>query len=357
LVDLRGFEEDLDRFIEGKYRDVSRGLVVSVAVGGRVVYRKAFGSIPELGFEYRVDTIFDLASLTKPLVTALLYAKLLERGELSLEDTLDTVSKRFKGMRIGGLTLRSLLTHSSGLPPHIQLYRFGRDRETYVKVIEASYRESRAVEEVYSDLNYILLGISLEDFFNEPLDSLARREIFTPLGMNDTFFNPPQDLKHRIAPTEVTEDRGLVWGSVHDENAYYLGGVAGHAGLFSTVLDLEKYLDAYTSGRLVRKPTVELMTTPINRGIGGVFGLGWMVKIPRPRRPSPSYGYTAFMGDYASYGSYGHTGFTGTSILVDPEKSCWIILLTNRVYPTRANENIKRFRRLLHNFVLSRLSE
>lgn len=354
-VDISLIKEKLDKFIEKNYKEVTYGFSTLVNYKGSVIYEKAMGNIPELDFAYRNDTIYDLASLTKPIVTATLTAMALEEGLISLEDQIGSISKRFMNLRIGKLTVRSLLTHTSGLPSHYPLYSIGSTEEAYIRGIEALYdiQSTQYPREIYSDLNYILLGFLLEDIHDERLDKLAESKIFRRLDMNNTSYNPQVD-KFRIAPTEKTKDRGLIWGKVHDENAYYLGGVAGHAGLFSNIYDLNNFMSNLINYKVVKKSTFKLMTHNWNKNIGGIFGFGWMIRNRAITNPSPAYSYSLFMGDYVTYEkTIGHTGFTGTSIVADLRKEIIVILLTNRVYPTRENDKILRFRRLYHNIIFS----
>jgi len=356
VLDESLLKERLDRVVEANYPSATRGGVLLVGSPGRVHYLRAFGAIEELNFTYSTETIFDLASLTKPIVTATLLLMALEKGLVTLDDRLSDHMPALRGYRVGSLTLKSLISHNSGLPSHEHLYRFGRGREGYIKAIELACCPSRQFErEIYSDLGYILLGFLLEEVYSERLDVVAERELFKRLSMRLTGFNPSQP-RELIAPTEVTRDRGVVWGQVHDENAYHLGGVAGHAGLFSNAHDLHVYMEALLTGKILGHRTLRLMTTPVNPANGGVFGLGWMIRTPIPPsgNRSETFEMTLFMGDYAEpYLAFGHTGFTGTSILVDMPSRVFVVLLTNRVYPTRENTNISRFRRLVHNAALS----
>lgn len=351
--DLNQLQNRLSNFLDNNYGQVSPGISVLVrAKGFDFIYWK--GYIEKLNFSYNRETLFDLASLTKPLVTAALTLKMVELGKLSLEDTLETVGIYKAGTETAKLTIRELITHTSGLIPTYPLYNFGKTKQDYIRTIGVMHeRRLSPVAEEYSDLNYILLGFVLESISGKSLDELAHDIIFKPLGMNNTTFNPAED-KNKIAPTEEDSSRGgIVWGKVHDEKAYYLGGVAGHAGLFSCIDDLGRYMDGLFAGRIVSRSTLKTMITPQNTAIGGMFGLGWMIKVPKPANPSPAFGYNAFMGELAPMGTFGHTGFTGTSICADLSSGIYCIILSNRVYPSRENNAILRFRRLFHNMVFS----
>lgn len=345
----------LRKFTEKNYKSSSPGISVHVGKCDTTVFEYANGGIEELNLKFDKDTVYDLASLTKPISTAMLTMKLIERGEIALEDTMGTLGIYPSNDAAGNLTVRSLISHSSGLIPDYPLYKFGKDRESYKRAI-ASFANSKPIykEERYSDLNYMLLAFTLEEIAGMTLDKLMEKEIINPLGLKNTAFNPTFP-KERIAPTETTVDRGQVWGKVHDEKSYWLGGVAGHAGLFSNLPDVVKMVKAFMEGRIVTRNTMDLMVSPANKDIGGMFGLGWMTNQPRPADPSPAYGFSQFMGDYAPYGAIGHTGFTGPSICMDLKSGVYAIILSNRVYPTRDNIGILRFRRLFHNLVFSNL--
>lgn len=347
--------EMIDSLIEKNIPSVSHGMTVLVSKGSRTLYFNTKGSIKKLGFNYSNDTIYDLASLTKPLATSTLMFHLLDRGRLSLEDSLSSFPV-FDGFEnIQKLTVRSLMTHTSGLVPTVALYENGKDRPSYLKGIDAA--ASKAVqgkEEVYSDLNYMLLGFIVEGETGMHLDKAWKKFIAGPNGLKDFTFLPDQP-KERIAPAEFGQDRGDVWGEVHDENSFFLGGVAGHAGLFGKAESIDRFLDLYTRGSIISKSSLKKATSPANLYLGGTWGCGWMINVVRPPNPSPAFDYARFLGDTAPYGSFGHTGFTGTSICVEPVSGIRCIILTNRVYPTRENVNILRFRRILHNAVFSSL--
>ena len=354
MVDeMEALRSRLTAFVDENFRVVTPGIAILVK-GRGFDFLYWNGSIDKLNFSYDRGTLFDLASLTKPVVTATLTLKMVELGKLSLEDSLESVGLYKAGTEAARLTIRELITHTSGLIPTYPLYNYGKSKQDYIRTIGLMHeRRLMPITEEYSDLNYILLGFVLEQLSGKPLDELARDLIFSPLSMKNTSFNPEVS-KEEIAPTEEDPERGgLVWGKVHDEKAFYLGGVAGHAGLFSNIDDLGKYMDAFLSGKIVSRSTLKTMISPQNLAIGGMFGLGWMIKTPRPAVPSPAYGYSAFMGELSPYGTFGHTGFTGTSICADPLSGIYSIILANRVYPSRENNAILRFRRLFHNMVFS----
>ncbi len=350
-----GFENKVKRFVDQNIPGVSQGISISIDRGHENILTYTKGEIPELKFRYTDDTIYDFASLTKPLVTTTLVMKYLERGELGLEDSLVTLGLFDPDHAASNLTVKSLITHTSGLQPDFPLYRYGKDRETYQNLIGTlAQRAIQHSQEEYSDLNFILLGFMLEQVSGKTLDMLAKDEIFHPLGMTHTAFNP-EFSRDMIAPTEQTKERGLVWGKVHDEKAYYNNGVAGHAGLFSTLSDTRKLMLSILDGEIISDSTRKLMWSPQTQHVNGTYGLGWIVKQPRPVNPSPAFGFSYFLGDYTPFGTVGHTGFTGPSICIEPETGLFVTILCNRVYPTRENVNILRFRRLFHNLVYGSL--
>lgn len=343
---------ELDRLLTENVQKAAPGIGAEVRASGRTLYRKTVGRMNDPQFEFTNDTVYDMASLTKPIVSATLALKFLDRGKIALDDTLAAHGLFNEEEKAGQLTIKCLITHTSGLIWHYPLYSFGRTRDDYKKAIRSFAANAEMyTKEVYSDLNFMSLAFLLEHISGKTLDILAKEEIFGPLGMNHSGFNP-QFEKEIIAPTELTKERGLVWGNVHDENSFYLGGVAGHAGLFSNLEDVSKFVDALLEYRLFSERTFRLMTTPFNEYLGGVFGLGWMMKRPRPAHPSDAFGLTGFIGDYADYGTFGHTGFTGTSLIIDAKRKLSVTLLSNRVHPTRDNLKILRLRRLFHNAVM-----
>lgn len=320
------------KILENGLREgVYPGFTVLVARRGIIAVYRAGGYaqlIPEKR-PMRPDTVFDLASLTKPMCTATLTLKMLEKGLLSLEtrvcELLDGWSEGWRRE----VTVKHLLTHTSGLPAWAPLYRRCRGRADFLDAInrvEKAYEPGSKA--VYSDLGFMVLGFILEKLSSLPLDALSKREIFKPLGMTDTCFNPSGGLRARAAATENCPWRGrVVIGEVHDENAYALGGVAGHAGLFSTVYDLAVFcqtmlnMGVYGSVRLLKEETVREATRTWVRDAYKGFGLGWM----KPKNwPLPE-------------SSYGHTGFTGTSIWICPRLELFTVLLTNRIHPSRMN--------------------
>ena len=291
-----------------------------------LVYERAVGDCDP-------ETLFDIASLTKPLSTATLAMMAIEAGELALDDRPRS-----------DVTVEELLTHSSGLPAWKLL---GATREEVLRAVAAEPLESPpgAVAR-YSDLGFILLGATVENALGEPLDAAFARRVAAPLGIG-TMFNPQE--RARCAPTE-----GELRGVVHDENARAMGGVAGHAGLFSTGRDVSRIVHALVAAwhgvrststpRLLPSARVRQLWTP-SAVPGSTWCLGW-------DRPS-ARGSSA--GERWPRDGVGHLGFTGCSIWIDPPRARWVVLLSNRVHPTRANEAIKQLRPALHDAIVAAL--
>jgi len=331
------------------------GAVFLVARRGAIVANEAYGeavSTPsDMCRPMKLDTIFDLGSLTKPIATATALMILLERGRVQLNDPVDLYMPEYTGREKKETTLYNLLTHTSGLPAWQPLYENCKTREDFQKElcqIKLEYPVGGKV--VYSCLGFILLTFIIEKVASESLESFARREIFSPLGMRDTLFNPPASLRDRIAATEMCRwRRRILIGEVHDENAFGMGGVSGNAGLFSTALDLSIYgqtllnMGDYKGNRILSPVAVKLMIRNHTEGLNEPRGLGWVVK--------PNKGGSA--GDLLHPTAFGHTGFPGVSLWIDPVDELIVILLTNRVHPTRENNAILRVRPVFHNIVAS----
>ncbi len=325
------------------------GAVYLIARKGVIVAHEALGHAVKVPYlrKMRKDTIFDLASLTKVMATATSVMILAERGHLTLKERVLEFFPQAK-WRYRGITIWHLLTHTSGLPPYKPIYKL--DREEIIRTILSSEqlcKPGRMV--IYSDLGYILLGEIVRKVSGRSLNDFSRENIFEPLGMKDTMFNPPDHLKERMAATELCSWRGRVLiGEVHDEVAFALGGVAGHAGLFSKALDCAIFAQMFLNQgkygdiRILSPVTVRKMTKNQTKGLGKRRGLGWLLNSK----------WVLSCGDLMSPRTYGHTGFTGTSIWIDPRLKLLVVLLTNRVHPTRENEMILRFRALFHNAVV-----
>ena len=333
------------------------GAVLAVGYQGELVGLKAFGK-----FDYSrespavaADTIYDLASVSKAVATTTAVALLYQREKLRLDAPLVRYLPEFGG--IAGhdqITVRHLLTHTSGLPAYERLFRKAGDKQALLERIYAMPLAARPGQKfVYSDFGMILIGEIIERVVGQPLDQFLRRQVFEPLGMKDSFYRPPKSLLARIAPTEQDKlfRKRLIRGEVHDEHAWVMGGVAGHAGLFSTARDLAVFAQmmlnggAYGGRRILERRTVEEFTSRAAGLTGSTRALGW----DRPSRKGSS------AGAHFSPRSFGHTGFTGTSLWVDPEKQLFVVLLSNRVHPTRANQQIRKLRPAVHNAVVEAL--
>ena len=335
------------------------GAVALVTLKGKVQYQASFGSSmirPEKkAIQY--DSIFDLASLTKVVATTTAALQLIEGGSLSLSDKVSSFFSEFSWDE--GNTkanVEDLMAHTSGFPAHYPFWTSGQSPREAVRVI-ASFHPSLQMmyepgtSEMYSDIDYILLGRIVEKVSGQRLDAYCSEKIFEPLGMKDTCFNPDQSLQKRFVATEIYQDR-LCLGTVHDENAYFMGGVSGHAGLFSTAGDLMLFTDmllgkgALEGKRVLSNAIISQMLRQRRPAINGTFGLGWQLNNGRNTGP---------FGDVFPVGSFGHTGYTGTMIWMDMPSGLCSILLTNRVHPTRDNVGILRFRRVFNNVVAGTL--
>jgi CubicO group peptidase (beta-lactamase class C family) len=311
------------------------GAVVLVLHDRKVVYRKAYGDRrkrpePTLMSE---DTIFDLASLTKPIATALAIMLLFEDGKLNVNDAIAKHLIAFRRRETEDITIAQLLTHTGGFIADNPLkdYQSGKDK-AWNNLFALNPMNAPGSKFTYSDVGFILLGKIVEDASGTTLDDFTKKRIFDPLGMKDTGFRPSADLRKRCAPTQDRDGRWML-GEVHDPRAYELGGVAGHAGLFSTADDLailaRMLLDKgkHQGKPFLKAETVEFMTAP--RKVPGTKGLGL-----RTYGWDMDTSYSANRGEVFPKGiSYGHTGFTGTSIWLDPQSKSAVVFLSNRVHP------------------------
>lgn len=348
--------EEADRIVE---RAVSEkafpGAVLAVGKDGAVVHLEAFG---RLGYEpdaaaVRADTVYDLASLTKIVVTTTAAMVLVDEGRLDIDKPVSAFLPGFRGGSKDRVTVRHLLTHSSGLDWWAPLHKEIQGKEAYLARIQRmDLVYDPGTKSLYSDLGVMLLGEILERVAGESLESFARTRILEPLGMRDTAYRPGPGVKPRIAPTEQDPWRGrLLRGEVHDENAFAIGGVAPHAGLFGTAPDLARFAQMLLNGgvydhyRFAARDVVELFTR--RAGVpGSSRALGW---------DTPSEGSSA--GTRLSPRSFGHTGFTGTSLWIDPDRKLFVVLLTNRVHPTRDNDAIRAVRPAVADAVVAALAQ
>ena len=339
------------------------GAVVLAGRRGKVLFRKAYGNrvVDPFAEPMTVDTVFDLASLTKTVATATSVMILVEEGKLALSDPVVRHIPEFAsgGGDRGKVTIEHLLTHRAGLPPDdpLDLYT-GSPEEIFARKYRQPLKSPPGSQFVYSDVGYEVLGEVVRRVSGESLDRFAEERIFRPLGMKETFFDPlrpegrPTGAQprlpvpaSRIAPTEKRGDHWMR-GEVHDPRAYALGGVAGHAGLFSTAADLAKFCQMILEGgklgraRILSPLAVEAMTRPRFYGDGDVRGLGWDVVT----------GYSRNRGDFFPPGSFGHTGFTGTSLWIDPATGTFVVFLSNRVHPDGRGD-VGRLRALVATIV------
>jgi uncharacterized protein YbbC (DUF1343 family)/CubicO group peptidase (beta-lactamase class C family) len=304
------------------------GGVVLIGHNGRVVYRKAFGSrsLEPAREPMTVDTIFDLASLTKCIATTTSMMKLIEDGRVRLNDPVAAYLPEFAQNGKQDITVRELMTHYSGLAPDLDLKADWSGREAaFQMAMQEKPQYPPGSRFVYSDINFETLGFLVEKVTGKPLNEFAAENVFAPLGMKDTRFLPPADWSPRIAPTQYDEHGQMLRGIVHDPTARRMGGVAGHAGLFSTADDLAKFAEDLLSGyKVLSRAAVEKMSTSQqSANASSQRGLGWDIDSP----------FASNRGELLPVGSFGHTGFTGTSLWIDPFTHTYIILLTNAVHP------------------------
>ena len=305
------------------------GAVLLVGHNGQVVSRRAYGNraLEPRHEVMTLDTIFDLASLTKVIATTTAVMQLVEKGKLRLNDPVEKYLPEFTQNGKADITVRQLLTHYSGLEPDLDLKILWEGKSTaYQMALAETPQDPPGSRFSYSDINFIVLGDLVERVSGETLDKYCERYIFAPLKMTHTRFLPPATWRPKIAPTQYDENEHMLRGVVHDPTARRMGGVAGHAGLFSTAGDLAKFAQALLNGGggILSAASVEKMTRPEQPPSASVLrGFGWDIDSP----------FSTNRGDLLPVGSYGHTGFTGTSMWIDPTTNTYIILLTNAVHP------------------------
>lgn len=336
---------DIDEAIRAAItEDVMPGAVVLVARNGSIVKRDAYGYAARYTDDdftemedpvvMQEDTIFDMASISK-LFTATAIMQLWDQDYFSLDDPVSDYISEYDTGEKRDITIQQLLTHTSGekAEPSKNLYEIDGDREELLKyVMDEPLENEPGKAYVYSDINYITLGVLVERLSGEREDTYVEKHILEPLALSDTMYNPPKELKPRIAATELQPwtDRGMVWGSVHDEKAWALDGVAGHAGVFSSADDMANFSQMllnkgnYEGESIVSEEALDLMNTNWNDAYPEQdHGLGWDLN------------QDWYMGMLAEEDTFGHTGYTGTSLVVSPRLDTIVILLTNRVHPTR----------------------
>jgi CubicO group peptidase (beta-lactamase class C family) len=344
--------------------------VYLIAEKGHEVFADALGYavVEPIRISATLDTIYDLASLTKPFVTSLLCARRVEAGELHLDSSVSRYLTEFDRTDKQSITVRELLTHSSGLPAWQPLYILagGEPNRTLSAIanLELEYRPGTRV--VYSDLGFIVLGLLLERMTGQRFADLVQSEVLHPLDLKRTFFNPEMALQTGIAACETgnayeremypAKDssgysgwrKDLIWGQVHDGNAHFLGGAAGHAGLFSTVQETLALANQFVSSqtKLLRPETCELFRQNLTRGLEEARSLGWQLA-----ETKDSAAGADLPGD-----SFGHSGFTGTSCWSDPHRERAFLLLTNRTHAHALPfVNINSVRRKFHSLAVAAL--
>ena len=340
------------------HRGAFPGATLAVVYRGALVVCQGFGR-----FTYQADsplvepdTVFDLASLTKVVATTAMAMILYEREVLGLQSPVADLLPEFVSLAPRGqqaerrrVILRMLLAHSSGLPAYLKLFESAHTRDELIRAacaVPLAWQPGTRAQ--YSDIGFILLGEILARLAGTPLDTFLAKELFAPLGMTRTCFNPSAEWKAAIPPTEDdrTFRRRVLQGEVNDENAWVMSGVSGHAGLFSCAADVARFAACMLrGGRPALGPgTVELFARREMSPAGTSRTIGW----DTPSQPSSS-------GRYFSPGSFGHLGFTGTSLWIDPQRQLSVVLLTNRTWPDRGSQNIKPFRPLLHDAIVEAL--
>jgi CubicO group peptidase (beta-lactamase class C family) len=347
---------DLDSIMQAALASgAAPGGVIAIARYGRIVHMKGYGRLDTAQTSAPVDenSIYDMASLTKVIATTTAAMILEERGLLDLDRTVASYLPELNSPEKATITVRMIATHRGGFEAFAALYKEFKGREQYLAQINARPLQwSPGTQTVYSDWDMILMQLVIERITGRSLDELAASTIFIPLGMTSTVFTPDSArFFDRIAPTEIDSARGgLVHAHVHDENAWAMGGVAGQAGLFSSVRDVAIFCQMLLNGgqyngvRILKPSTIARWTAP--QSTGSSRALGW----DTPSAESSS-------GSYFSARSFGHTGFTGTSIWVDPERNLFVILLTNRVNPTRDNPRIGPLRRAVADAVQEAITD
>jgi CubicO group peptidase (beta-lactamase class C family) len=366
-------DQSISHMLAGRIRagDFPSAVYV-VAENGNAVFADAQGDAvrdPEARAA-TLETIYDLASLTKPLVTGLLCARLVELGELTLDSSVAQYLQEFDRADKHHITVRELLTHTSGLPAWRPLYITAHEKEGALAAIANETLEYKIGERVlYSDLGFIVLGFLLQRLTGAPFDRLARREIIDPLQLRHTFFNPARELQTRIAACETGNAyeremcerdftviaqtykgwrEKVIWGEVHDGNAYFLGGAAGHAGLFATVAETLRLANQFIAAQseLLSTETCELFRRNMTEGLNEARSFAWQLAATKDSTAGSNLPPDAF----------GHTGFTGTSCWIDAARARVFILLTNRTHNhSLPFTNINSVRRQFHALAVSAL--
>ncbi len=348
---------DVDGVINKAVEDEAfPGAVVLIWKDGKSIYEKAYGNYTydKSSPKVKTNTLYDLASVTKVVATTSAAMICYDSKLFSLDDKVIKYIPEFGVNGKENITIKNLLLHNAGLPAWKKFYGRDLNYDDVIKEIYSSQLEYKTGEKtVYSDLGIITLGKIIEKVTNKSLDNFCEVEIFNPLEMNTTFYNPKDSLKKLCAPTETDDYWRMktLQAEVHDETSAMLNGVAGHAGLFSTAEDIAKLMSVlmnkgkYRDVQIIKQSTVELFTKRYSEE--STRALGWDTK--------SDSGSSA--GIYFSKNSFGHTGYTGTSIWADPDRNLFVVFLTNRVYPTRENTKIQKVRPQLHNAVIKSIEK
>ncbi|MFD1414295.1 serine hydrolase domain-containing protein [Oceanobacillus jeddahense] len=348
---IKNIDELLNDSIANKYFS---GVSYAIGTSNKIIDSNILGNLYWGGPELDHSSLFDIASVTKPIaILPLMFT--LEEGMISLDDTVDFFLESYKDTNKAKITLRQLLTHTSGIPGQQPLYKdCNTVGEFHLKLKKLALTCKPGSKVQYSSQGFMILGEIIESIEQKTLDVVLKERVFLPLKMENTLFNPNHSFASKCVATEDCKWRGeIVQGQVHDENAIILGGVAAHAGLFSNSKDLIKLLQTILLSHrqdlsyFLKKSTVNLMGRNHTPHLQLGRSLGWQSK---DLVNSPA-------GDYFSLSSYGHTGFTGTSIWIDPENDIFAILLTNRVHPSRENTSIIRIRQIFHNLAYQKIKE
>jgi CubicO group peptidase (beta-lactamase class C family) len=356
------FQDQEDRFARAFtlirvaiHRRAFPAAALAVTHRGALVVLQRFGQFTYEANSQQVeaDTVFDLASVTKAVATTAMAMLLYERGSLQLDTRIAEILPEFVSVapqsqqedRVA-VTIRMLLAHSSGLPAYVKLFESARTREELVRAaMTTPLVTPPGTKADYSDIGFILLGEILSKLAGKSLGAFARDEVFTPLGMLHSRFNPPAEAHATIPPTEDdrTFRQRIIQGEVNDENAYVMGGVSGHAGLFAPAIDVARFAECILRGGapILSPATIELFTRREESPAGTSRALGW----DTPSAPSSS-------GTHFSPRSFGHLGYTGTSLWIDPERQLTVTLLTNRTWPDRSSQQIKVVRPLIHDAIV-----
>ncbi|MFI3258448.1 MAG: serine hydrolase [Spirochaetales bacterium] len=336
--------EHICNIVEQGVQTAYPGACLAIGVKENVLLKKAFGTV-------KIDTLFDMASVSKIMSTTMVALKYIEDGKMRLYDRMDFFFDVPQDK--AGITVLNLLTHTSGLPAHIYISDFATSAHEAVDVIMAQpLLHDIGTMPVYSCLGFIVLGRILEKIGKAPLDRLAKNIVFDPLRLHNTTYHPQGD----IAPTEYNPEIGeFLCGIVHDENAQFLKGISGNAGVFSTLDDVSAFAQMLALGGKTCDGTVFLSPATMQAALRN--------RTPGEQQEFRGLGFNLagspanFLGDLLSPQAFGHTGFVGTSIAVDPVTGLFVVLLTNRVCPTRNNVNLIRMRSLIHNAIAAEISK